>query len=539
MEVIRGRRAFAPSALFISVLLSFPACVHRDANPPRVGGPVDPRWKAGDFGEPGPRSARDWKKDSNGDRYYVVAIPNDPSRYRWLDSDTVRYGSVAAYKVERFDAKFLYVKFYEIRAATPKAATTPTPVRHVEAPAPSASPRFKFVTISDGLPRTGQWRNGFSVGDIDGDGHPDLVHGPARKSGGAPAIFLGDGKGRWKRDAFSRFPPLMYDYGDTALADFNGDGKLDLALGIHLRGLAVLVNDGKNVFTSWSSGLGLRRPNEPGTEPHFSSRAIAVGDWNGDGRPDLIALSDGPRPGPAQGPSNATSVGFRVYLNGGDGTWVKQTEQPDPLFGDDLAVGDVDKDGHLDAVTSTSAIGFKSIFKHGKGDGWESRELDGFPANALVRSVALGDFDRDGFLDVVVSYSAPEGDQWLSGIDIYFFTKSGFTRRAVIAVPSREGFGAVATGDLDGDGALDLVALRADGSVHTFAGDRKGFVSPDAVIPTPEFRSGCGGSHVVLADIDGNGRKEILATFSGEQETLSGLIGCRSGGAIEAWTLRP
>lgn len=533
-RIVPGRRAFTPSALFVGLLLSALACVH----PPKTVGPVDPAWVPGEFGEPGPPSPQSWKKDPNGDRYYVVAIPNDPRRYRWLDFETIRFGDVTAYKVERVDEEFLYVKFYAAKAA--RAAAPPVKTARNEAgPALAASERFAFVAFSDGLPRTGQWRHGFAVGDMNGDGFPDIVHGPARKSGGLPVIYLGDGKGHWRRDAFVRFPPLPYDYGDAAVADFNGDGKPDIALGIHLRGLTVLVNDGRGGFTPWADGLDLRLPNAPGAEPHFSSRAIAAVDWNGDGRPDLLALSDGPRPNSGGDPSTATSLGFRVYLNRGDGTWTKQAEETDRVFGDSLAVGDVDGDGHPDAVTATSRIGFRRILKHGKGDGWESREIEGLPENALVRAVALGDFDRDGRMDVVISYSAPEGDRWRSGIDLFFSTTKGFVRRPVASLPSLDGFGALATGDLNGDGALDLVALHADGSVHTFAGDGKGFLTRDTVIPTPEFRRGCGGAHVVLADLDGDGQDEIVASFAGEREMLSGSPGCASGGAIEAWKVKP
>src|SRR5256885_7736606 len=84
--------------------------------------------------------------------------------------------------------------------------------------------RVKFVPFSAGLPTAGQWRNGFDIADMNEDGHPDIVHSPARKSPGAPVIFLGDGKGNWRRWSEARFAPLPYDYGDAAVGDFNGDG---------------------------------------------------------------------------------------------------------------------------------------------------------------------------------------------------------------------------------------------------------------------------------------------------------------------------
>ena len=73
------------------------------------------------------------------------------------------------------------------------------------------------------------------------DGHLDIVHSPARKAPGPPVIFLGDGKGNWRRWSEAKFPRLPYDYGDAAVGDFNGDGHPDIALGVHLRGLLALT----------------------------------------------------------------------------------------------------------------------------------------------------------------------------------------------------------------------------------------------------------------------------------------------------------
>ena len=59
--------------------------------------------------------------------------------------------------------------------------------------------RLRFVPFGEGLPQSGQWRDGFAVADMNGDGHLDIVHGPPRKSFGTPVIFLGNGKGSWRR----------------------------------------------------------------------------------------------------------------------------------------------------------------------------------------------------------------------------------------------------------------------------------------------------------------------------------------------------
>ena len=95
-----------------------------------------------------------------------------------------------------------------------------------------------------------------------------------------------------------------------------------------------------------------------------------------------------------------------------------------------------------------------------------------------------------------------------------------------------------AVGDLDGDGGTDLVAIREDGSLLTFAGDGNGFVTRDTGLPAPDWRTGCAGTHVRLADIDHDRTDEIVATFAGEPDVGSaaaGTPGCASGGGVQVW----
>ena len=151
-----------------------------------------------------------------------------------------------------------------------------------------------WVEIGIGLPQTGQWRNGFDLADFDGDGRLDLAHGPPRRSLGPPSIFLGKTDLEFQRWEELSFPEMPFDYGDAAAADFDGDGHADLALGVHYRGLVVLSGDGGGVFRVQASFLAAEAGESEA--PVFSSRALAVGDVDGDGRPDIVALGEGPRP---------------------------------------------------------------------------------------------------------------------------------------------------------------------------------------------------------------------------------------------------
>jgi hypothetical protein len=201
-----------------------------------------------------------WLKDGLGREYFVARTPKKMAAR--IDRNTVRDFWGFPLDVVREDGAFYFYKVYR-----PVAAPKPAPVERISPQQeqrirdsyrvdvrPSA--RLRFTPFGRGLPSSGQWRDGFAIADMNGDGHPDIVFGPPRKAPGAvPVIFLGDGQGSWSRWRETKFPPLAYDYGDVQVGDFNGDGRLDLAFAVHLRGLIVLLGDGKGGFTDASEGL--------------------------------------------------------------------------------------------------------------------------------------------------------------------------------------------------------------------------------------------------------------------------------------------
>lgn len=409
------------------------------------------------------------------------------------------------------------------------------------------SRRFAFDERGRGLPRRSQWRDGFEVADLNGDGWLDIVSGPPRKGASRPGIFLGDGYGSFRFWSEARFPKLPYDYGDAAVADFNGDGVPDLALACHLRGLVAFLNEGGGVFSPFSEGLELRGEEEKDVANLFSSRALAAVDWNGDGKADLVALGEGPsRRGPSvtadavfglAGPAQ----GLRLFLNRGGGFETVAEKPVDVVFGDDLAVGDVNGDGRPDAVVASGLAGHRKLVKLGTPRGGvASREIASVRPGAYVRAVAVGRVDHDVRADVALAYLSREAGVWRSGIDLLFGSVSrpdGFERRALAVEEGRRPITALAFGDFDGDLSVDLVALRDDGAVLTFAGDGRGFFTKDVEIPTPEWRAGCSGSHVALADLDGDGKDEIVASFAGEAQAANLGAGCPTGGGFQVWTL--
>jgi hypothetical protein len=506
---------------------------------PKEGGPQPPDGK--------------WLVDKEGRQYFVGKLAKAGMRFLRKADGKVRTAWGIDIDVVKEDDQFFYYKIYRAVGAGPSAvAKGPSEeelkkIRESYQVDTPESQRIKLVPFSQGLPDSGQWRDGFDLADMNGDGHLDIVHSPARKTLTPPVIFLGDGKGHWRRWSEAKYPRLNYDYGDAAVGDFNGDGHPDIALGVHLRGLMALQSDGKDGFIDIGKGLDFHMAGN-GREEGFSSRTLEVTDWNGDGRPDIVAVGEGPRLNlmgrdQARPTEKTEAYGVVVYLNQGNGTWLRKDQGTSSreLFSDTLTVGDFNGDHRKDFATGTSVQGRKGLVNLGRADGgWDTVDIPDVRAGAYIRSVDAVDLNGDGRDDLVMGYLAYEGEAWHSGIDIFYSQKDGtWKRRGLVALEKRLEISGLGHGDLDGDGKTDLVALTGDGDTWIFLGDGKGFFTRETATGIPAYNGGCAGYHVRLADLDGDGKDEIVADFAGEASPMFDPDRCPSGGGIRAWHLAP
>jgi hypothetical protein len=483
-----------------------------------------------------------WLTDDQGREYRIDKLPKSQAHHKEADGKLRTVWGFTVDLAGEDDTNY-WVKVYRIQpTAKPAAAAS---ADKAAAAAIAASYRvttreghlLSFEPFDRGLPQSGQWRNGFVLADMNGDGHLDIVHGPARKRPGPPVIFLGDGKGDWRRWTEATFPAARYDYGDVAVADFNGDGRPDIAMGMHLLGVTALLQDGTGKFRLGDRGMDNGSP-----ATGFSSRAILAVDWTGSGRADVVALADGPRMSPGamgSAPPVGGSQGLRLYANAGNGVWTKPAIPSSSTFGDALASVRL-SDGRHALVSGSNRLGSTDLLFVADGHGsWNFESLPGVRPMALVGAVAVADFDGDGTDDIAIGYRSFEGKQWRSGIDLLLQQKAGgWKRHAVLVTNTQAGVSALAAGDLTGDGLPDLAAGIDGGRVAVLVNNGKAmFTRERTTLPAAAQGPSCHVYRVAIEDLTGDGRGELVAGFAGEEEGMLALksAGCAGEGSLRAW----
>ena len=469
-------------------------------------------------------------KDDQGREYRLEALPKAHAVKQPDGSLRTVWGIPV--DLGREDAEFFYIKVY--RVGPPPAAPTAPPRTSATAattPLPAEIARIVFDDWSEGLPSAGQWREGVAVADLTGDGRLDIVAGPARKTLRAPSVFTRGAAG-WTR-ATVTMPAVPYDYGDLSVAPATQGQPALVVLGVHLKGLIALEQQGPTSFADAS--VGLPRASR-GDESVFSSRSVLTLDCNGDGRTEIVALGEGPRLGASRG-SPGEGLGLAVFSRAATGRWAMQrADVTRGLHGGGLTVGDIDGDRHLDLALAPAQLGQREVVLRGDGAcGWTPERVDALWPRAYVTAVALGDLDGDGRAELVAGTTRFEETAVWGHLDVYSRSATGaWTRGAALArVEGRARFEGVAIVDLDGDGRVDVAALGPEGQVLAFLGDGKGgFVRNTTSAPAP---GRCAASALTTGDLDGDGRPDLVVTYAQERSGGQDPAECPSEGAIRVW----
>src|SRR6266852_4026269 len=271
------------------------------------------------------------------------------------------------------------------------------------------------------------------VGDFDGDGIPDLAVDEVDfdyPGTGVVSVLLGKGKGVFQSPVSTKSNGAM-DIMEAG--DFNGDGRLDIALSTG-NGAAVMLGNSDGTF-----GSPLQVVNTLGTP----ARGLVTGDFNNDGNQDLVV--------------NLNPNGIAVMLGNGDGTFQSAVTYPTDQLPSGLTVADLNGDGIPDVI----ATGDKVDVFLGKGDGTFPKRVDYNAGNFPVQ-VITGDFNADGKLDIA---AAAEGTAAIRALEILPGNGDGTFQPPVEIADGTTVAGPMAVGDLNQDGTTDVFVSGNPGSV--------------------------------------------------------------------------
>jgi hypothetical protein len=351
--------------------------------------------------------------------------------------------------------------------------------------------------------------NSIVAADVSGDGKLDLV---ALTPNNGVYVFLGNGDGTFKT-------PVNYGTGTTAgccsglaVGDLNSDGKLDLAISAN-DGISILLNAGSGTFAT-----GVYYPS--GVSGSATGDGIAIGDLNGDKKPDVVVTNE--------------NQGVIIFLNQGSGTFKESSVINGVPMGatDNVVLADINNDKKLDIVLVDSAGDLFTFL--GKGTGLFSTG-PAYPLQAQTNGgnylVAVGDFNGDGTLDLLDTngfntntVSLGRGDGSLQTNPIYAYSTTLLANN-------------IATADFNGDGFPDIaqsLSGGANGKIGINLGSAHGVLGTTSQVTA----STCANNlveWVATGDVNGDGKADIVATmqdatFAGcQNNTVAVLTGLGTG----------
>jgi autotransporter-associated beta strand protein len=336
------------------------------------------------------------------------------------------------------------------------------------------------VTFQAQKSAAGQTPRSVVTADFNGDGIPDLAVGSA----GGVSILLGNGDGTFQ----APHTVLAGSIYSLTVADLNGDGISDLALlagSGPFAGAAVLLGNGDGTFKA------------PLNLP-VSGTSLAVADINHDGIPDLISC---------------TALHFSVMLGNGNGTFKSPSTSYSNTNAGIVAVGDFNGDGNPDLVIGNTYGQNSAVILLGNGNGTfgAPQPLLGLGQFPYTTSIAIADINGDGKQDIVMaSYRVVGSTVFSNKINVLLGT-GNLTFESPVIYQAGNDPSSVALADVTGDGRLDLVvANKTDGTVSLLRGTASG-----SFLAAQNFAVGSLPQSVAVADLNGDGHADIISANGG------------------------